>query len=74
MRRTCSSRRRAAEKIARLTALACTHAIDDLGEVFAEPAFPAIERLLFAPEGAPPGPWRPFASWGELQRALFPDG
>ena len=63
-----------AQKIARLGALDCTHAIDDLGEVFAEPAFPAIERLLFAPAGAPPGPWRAFASWGELQRALFPDG
>jgi phosphoglycolate phosphatase-like HAD superfamily hydrolase len=63
-----------AAKIARLVALRCTHAIDDLGEVFAEPAFPPVERLLFAPDGAPPSPWRTFASWAQLADALFPDG
>lgn len=63
-----------AEKIARLVALACTHAIDDLDEVFADPAFPPAERLLFAPAGASAGPWRAFANWAELQAALFPDG
>jgi hypothetical protein len=63
-----------AEKIARLVALDCTHAIDDLDEVFVDPAFPPVERLLFAPAGAVSGPWRAFASWAELQAALFPDG
>jgi hypothetical protein len=59
-------------KIARIAELGCTHAIDDLDEVFADPAFPPVERLLFAPEGAPAGPWRAFASWDDLARALFP--
>jgi hypothetical protein len=66
-----------AEKIARIVGLACTHAIDDLDDVFADPAFPAVERLLFAPAGVPsgppPGPWRAFGSWDELGRALFSD-
>jgi hypothetical protein len=63
-----------AEKIARLAALGCTHVIDDLAEVFADPAFPPAERLLFAPDGAAVGPWRAFASWDDLRGALFPDG
>ncbi|HVZ23095.1 MAG TPA: hypothetical protein VG871_18610 [Vicinamibacterales bacterium] len=40
-------------KIARIRALACTHFIDDLEEVFSEPAFPAgVEQFLF--ESWPP--------------------
>jgi hypothetical protein len=63
-----------AEKVARLAALACTHVIDDLAEVFSEPGFPAAERLLFAPDGGPAGPWQAFASWDALRGALFPNG
>ena len=38
-----------ADKLARITALGCTHFIDDLPEVFAEAAFPKIGRILFDP-------------------------
>ena len=37
-----------AAKLAKLTELGCTHAIDDLDEVFADPLFPAgMKRILF---------------------------
>jgi hypothetical protein len=62
-----------AEKCARLGALGVTHAIDDLVEVFADPAFPAgVRRWLFAPAGG--GEDAPvdgrFASWDALRAAL----
>jgi hypothetical protein len=38
------------EKIRRIVTQRCSHFVDDLEEVFMEPAFPAnVERLLFAP-------------------------
>jgi hypothetical protein len=38
-----------AAKLARIAALECTHFIDDLEEVFADPDFPSgVERILFA--------------------------
>jgi hypothetical protein len=41
------------KKLARIGALRCTHFIDDLEEVFADPGFPAgVRRILFAPTGA----------------------
>ena len=40
-------------KLARIAALRCTHFIDDLEEVFADPRFPAgVYRILFAESGA----------------------
>jgi hypothetical protein len=46
-------------KVARIKALGCTHFIDDLEEVFLEPAFPAeVEQLLFV-------------SWPELHDHFF---
>lgn len=41
-----------AEKVNRITALACDYFIDDLMEVFEEPHFPsATQQILFAPGG-----------------------
>jgi hypothetical protein len=40
-------------KLARIRALRCTHFIDDLEEVFADPGFPpGVRRVLFAATGA----------------------
>jgi len=40
-------------KLARIAALGCTHFIDDLEEVFADPGFPrGVQRVLFAATGA----------------------
>jgi len=42
-----------AGKLARIAALGCTHFIDDLEEVFADPGFPpGVRRVLFAAIGA----------------------
>ena len=42
-----------AAKLARICALRCTHFIDDLEEVFADPGFPfGVQRVLFAATGA----------------------
>ncbi len=41
-----------AHKLARIAALGCTHFIDDLEEVFADPRFPSeVRRILFAESG-----------------------
>ena len=61
-----------AAKLARIAALGCTHFIDDLVEVLAEPAFPPAARWLFDPlerQTAPPGVER-FASWAALRSRL----
>jgi hypothetical protein len=59
-------------KIARIAELGCTHFIDDLPEVFTEPAFPAgVDRILFAPDAAEPGPYLRAASWDEIRGLLF---
>ena len=57
-----------AEKLAVIRRLGCTHFIDDLPELFREPAFPAgVCRLLFDPaELAPAGPWRRFSRWQDI--------
>lgn len=64
-----------AEKIETIRALGCTHFIDDLAEVFAEPHFPpGVSKLLFAPHGANAagGDVQVFKSWLELDRFFFP--
>jgi hypothetical protein len=60
-------------KCRRIAALALTHTIDDLIEVFDDPAFPpGVRRWLFAPRGAAPhrSVDRTFGSWTELRGAL----
>jgi hypothetical protein len=62
------------EKCARIERLQLTHFIDDLVEVFAEPAFPrTCERWLFAPlDDARDEPAdRIFRSWEELAAAVL---
>jgi phosphoserine phosphatase len=40
-----------ADKIARIGKLGCSHFVDDLEEVFLEPAFPAdVHKILYAPD------------------------
>jgi hypothetical protein len=60
------------DKLRRIGTAGCTHFIDDLPELLAEPAFPAgVERLLFDPAGAHAGgPFRRARSWTELEREL----
>lgn len=57
-----------AGKIARIVDLGCTHFIDDLEEIFKDPAFPAgVQRLLLASAASVPrGPYRTFASFREI--------
>ena len=57
-------------KLRRIERLGCTHFVDDLAEVFADPGFPAgTARLLFAP-GRHDAPTAPvdavFADWREI--------
>ena len=60
------------EKIARITALRCTHFIDDLEEVFNDPAFPVdTDRLLLTTSTTvPQGRYRTFSSFHEIARAF----
>jgi hypothetical protein len=62
------------EKIARIDALGCDWFVDDLPELFAEPAFPAsTQRILYAPHGAPaelPDTVRVAADWPAVGRLL----
>jgi hypothetical protein len=64
------------EKCERIASTGCTIFIDDLTEVFADPAFPrGVERWLFAPAGNPADADvadRTFASWAELCEAALP--
>jgi hypothetical protein len=61
-------------KVAMISALGCSHFIDDLPEVLLHPAFPpATVALLFAPGGAEPGcPLPAYRRWADLAEALFP--
>jgi hypothetical protein len=58
------------DKIARLVSLGCTHVVDDLVEVFREPAFPVEARkLLFDPSmSTGTSSW---ASWQEIEQEIF---
>lgn len=60
-------------KLARIAALDCTHFIDDLEEVFADPEFPAgVRRILFAAEseGCPAQLCR---DWRDIAKAVLVD-
>jgi hypothetical protein len=64
------------EKVERIRVLGCTHFIDDLAEVFAEPDFPReVAKLLFAPHGASEMDEgvEIFRSWHELNEFFFDD-
>jgi hypothetical protein len=62
-----------AEKIARIAERRCDVFIDDLEEIFADPAFPRpIRKLLFAP--AHPdikGNWEICANWAQIEQKVF---
>lgn len=62
------------DKIARIRTLGCSHFVDDLEEIFAEPDFPAgVRKFLLAPgTGAlPRGPFLAFRTWPEISDAIF---
>jgi hypothetical protein len=61
-------------KVARIKALGCTHFIDDLPVVFAEPGFPGgTQRVLFRPHPltSPSEGASTFQSWEEMRRLFF---
>jgi hypothetical protein len=60
------------DKLRRIAAQGCTHFVDDLAELLAEPEFPrGTERILFDPDEAHVGgPFRRVASWAELESWL----
>lgn len=60
-------------KLARIAALGCTHFIDDLEEVFADPRFPAgVRRILLAESGAQSCDSL-CSSWEDVAAAVFGD-
>jgi hypothetical protein len=62
-----------ARKLARIAALGCTHFIDDLEEVFADPDFPlGVRRVLFAATGAACCDEH-CKDWREISAAIFGD-
>jgi hypothetical protein len=60
------------DKLRRIARQGCTHFVDDLVELLAEPEFPdGTERILFDPEEAHVGaPFYRVGSWAELQSWL----
>lgn len=63
-----------ARKLARIAALGCTHFIDDLEEVFADPSFPAdVRRILIADSGAESCDAL-CENWRDVAVAIFGDG
>ncbi len=64
------------DKVSRIADLDCSHFIDDLVEVFEEPAFPErVERLLYAPDGDSAGRearrYPAFGHWNEIREHLL---
>src|SRR5262249_37148268 len=63
-----------AAKLARIAALDCSHFIDDLDEVFADPGFPAgVTRILLGATGSARVDFT-CANWAEIAPAVFSDG
>lgn len=63
-----------AEKCRRIALLGLDCFIDDLEEVFRDPAYPAqVAALLLhrLPDPAPPGPYRCFSSWSAIAHDLL---
>ena len=65
------------EKLARIAGLSCTHFVDDLEEVLADPCFPpGVERILLS-DGEPPrgaAPYAVCASWRDIEEQIFERG
>ena len=60
-----------ADKIKRITALGCTHFIDDLEEVLTDPAFPpGVARVLLATSGTA-SDIAVCTSWSDVTEAVF---
>ncbi len=60
-----------AAKVAKIAALDCTHYIDDLEEVFADPGFPrGVRRILFAAHDSPHAD-AVCRGWDEIAAAVF---
>ncbi len=65
------------EKVARVSALHCTHFIDDLEETFLETSFPAgVHKILLDANGHRPSPSdiHTLATWQEISDYLFSAG
>lgn len=63
------------EKLRRIAVARCTHFIDDLPDLLAEPAFPpAVQRILFDPHQVhgDDARWQRIASWTDLQSMFLP--
>jgi|SRR5579864_329546 len=60
-------------KIARIAALRCTHFIDDLEEVFADPLFPGDVRRILLAEGGGASCEVMCGDWREITAAIFGD-
>ncbi len=66
-----------AEKLARIAQTGCTHFIDDLPELLAEPGFPVdVTPILFSPSGRPPaaGRFQCAVAWADLAELLLGHG
>ncbi|MBF0153613.1 MAG: hypothetical protein HQL64_07730 [Magnetococcales bacterium] len=64
------------EKLTRLAQRGCTHFIDDLIEVLADPGFPpTTEGILYCPTGSIPevSRWPVYRSWHDIIHHLFDD-
>jgi hypothetical protein len=60
-----------AQKLARISALGCTHFVDDLEEVFADPEFPpGITKVLFSAEASPYSDFR-CRTWAEIAATVL---
>ena len=61
-----------ADKLARISALACDWFIDDLAEVFSDPAFPpGVRRILFGPAQAAPPDCIVCPTWHAIEEQIF---
>lgn len=62
------------EKVKRIAQIGCTHFIDDLQEVFAEPDFPdGTRRILYDPAGhaVTGADFESHSSWQSIENAVF---
>lgn len=60
------------DKLARIRQLGCTHFIDDLEEVFADPTFPpGVERILFAEHKPKSGLYIVCPTWSHIEKQVF---
>lgn len=63
-----------ADKVARIAGLKCSHFVDDLEEVFAEPGFPEnTTRILYDPTGRADvsAPIDRHSNWKSIEHAIF---